>query len=272
MTSIKAFWRVKYQGLCMQFRYSEYHSFPWHETYTHLDSMPSRAALDPAFQMLVSSQMTRTTCPMSRKRWSQGRNPPTYLLNLARDTDSHSLWANRLIHHTLLAFTPSSCYPRTIAHTARGFSSLSTCALVRLKQMGHATHVLPWTKTNMFEISSSVTLMEYMRRHLSFTMALVASLTLCTGNLLKLTTYVCIRNWLEKKVLSRFISKCYLPCWCSTYPGLTVCCVLGSGMALVSTQCSVLSRKQVKELTIWKDLMKRKNSRRYCSYAWEVHA
>ena len=176
----------------MQFRYGEYHSFPWHETRTHLDGMPSHAALDPAFQTLLSSQMTRTTCPMSRKRWSQGRNPPMYLSNLARDTDSHSLRANRLIHHTLLAFTPSSRYPGTIAHAARGFSSLPTHALVRLKQMGHAAHALPWSKTNMFEISSPVTLMEYTRTHLSFTMALVASLTSCTGNLLKLTAYVCI--------------------------------------------------------------------------------
>jgi len=139
----------------MQFKCGEYHSISMRCVLT-FNSMSSHTASDLAFQTLQSSQMTKTlmkkTCPMTGKWWLalQLSNPPTYLLCFAQDIDSDFLRANRLIHHIHLAFTPSSRYPGTTAHAARGFSSLPTHALVRPREMGHVARALAWAKTNTF--------------------------------------------------------------------------------------------------------------------------
>jgi len=57
----------------------------------------------------------------------------------------------------------------------RGFSSLPTYALIRLKEMGHVALVLAEAKTNMFRTLSANIQTVYMRMHHLFTMALVAS-------------------------------------------------------------------------------------------------
>ena len=139
----------------MQFKCGEYHSISMRCVLT-FNSMSSHTAPDLAFQTLQSSQMTKTlikkTCPMTRKQWLalQLSNPPMHLLFFAQDIDSDFLQANRLICHIHLAFTPSSRYPGTTAHAARGFFSLPTHALVRPREMGHVARALAWAKTNTF--------------------------------------------------------------------------------------------------------------------------
>jgi len=164
----------------VRFSYGEYQSIGARCILT-FDGMSSHAASDPPFQKLQSSQMTRVltkmTYPMSRKQWlaSQCGDPPTHLPRFAQDTGSDFLRANRLIHHILSAFTPSSRYPGTTAHAARGFSLLPTRVLVRSKEMGHVTLALAWAKTNIFRTLSADTQMVHTRTHHLFTMALVAS-------------------------------------------------------------------------------------------------
>src|SRR6266851_3506254 len=194
----------------------------------------------------------KKTHPMSGKWWLA---PLTHLPHLALDTDSPFPRANRLIRPILLAFTPSSHYPRTTAHAVRGFSSPPTRMLVRPKEMGHVACVLAWVKTDTFRTSLPNTLMAYIKTHCSFTMALVASLTSCTGNHLQLTIFVCVDsttcgNWLEKKGSLKSTSKCYLPCRRSASPRLTMSCMLASRMVWVFTQCLILSKRQQREYII----------------------
>ena len=120
--------------------------------------------------------------------------------------------------------------------TVMAFSSSHTYALVLSKEMGDVSDVITWRITNTFRESSQGLQMEYMRIQHSYTMALVALLTLCTGRCEQLMFFASIismnsKSLLESKVLSMYTSNC---CWLSHHSAFlvsTMSCMWDSIMA-----------------------------------------
>jgi hypothetical protein len=67
----------------------------------------------------------------------------------ALDTNLHSLQANKLIHHILLAYIPSFRYLGITAHGAKVFSLCPTHALEWLEQVRNVRHATVCKRMNI---------------------------------------------------------------------------------------------------------------------------